>query len=243
MTARHRSPRGLADPSRDPARSLVIVTEGAETEVEYLKSLRRWFRFGPNVKVIGAGGDPCSIVETAATLHCDVTARRRHRIPDYVEFDEAWAVFDVESDPSRTSKVQKAIALARRCGVSVAASNPCFEFWLVLHLVDHIAPFGASKDVAKVLSNHFPSYSKSTPPPPTQENLTSATTRAALGRNHHRDGGGDGNPSTNMDHLIASLVKAASPTVSVTLGGLCDYDETDLSLVSGVKTGGAPPPR
>lgn len=213
----------------------MIVAEGAETEVEYLKSLRRWFRFGPNVKVIGAGGDPCSIVETAAALHGDISARRRHHIPDYVEFDEAWAVFDIESDPRRAAKVQEAIALARRCGVNVAASNPCFEFWLVLHLVDHIAPFGASKDVVKVLSNHFPGYSKSTPPSPTQENLASATARAASGRKYHLAGGGDGNPSTNMDHLITALVNAASPTVRVTLAGLCDYDEADVSLVAGVK--------
>lgn len=234
MVAKHRAPRRVAGPSRDSAKSLVIVTEGAETEVEYLRSLRRWFRFGPNVKVIGGGGDPVSIVEIASALRSDISSRRRHRIPDYVEFDEAWAVFDIESDPSRATKVQEAIALARRCGVNVAASNPCFEFWLVLHLVDHTAPFGASKDVVKVLENHFAGYSKSTPPSPTQENLASATTRAALGRSRHRDGGADGNPSTNMDHLITSLVDAASPTVRVTLAGLCDYDAADVTLVSGV---------
>ena len=33
--------------------------------------------------------------------------------------------------------MREALALARRHGIHVAVSNPCFEFWLVLHFRDH----------------------------------------------------------------------------------------------------------
>ncbi|MBN2404669.1 MAG: RloB domain-containing protein [Coriobacteriia bacterium] len=235
MVARHRAPRRQAVPAKERAKSLLVVTEGVETEPEYLKSVRRMLR--ANVKIVGFGGDPRSLVETAAALYSDQDMRRRYRIPSWTEFDEAWVVFDTELDPSRVAKVAEAVLLAQKFGVRVAASNPCFEYWLVLHFSEHLAPFQTSRDAAKVLLSHCPGYSKSTPPAPTEASLACATMRAAAVRKHHREGKGDGNPSTNMDHLVTSLVEAASPTVSVALAGLNPYDERDVLLVCGMNDG------
>lgn len=236
MVARRRSPRSRADASKVARKSLVIVTEGTETEPAYLKALRGWFKFGQNVHVVGLGADPCTVVKVAAVLRSDLSMRRKYGIPDYVDFDEAWAVFDKESDPSKSKTVEKAIVLARQGGVYCAASNPCFEYWLVLHFVDHAAPFQTSKAAKQVLLKHHPQFSKSTPASPTNVTLPDAVTRAVSSRDRHLAGVGDGNPSTNVDQLIASLVEAASPSVSLSL--IPDaYDESAAILVCGVKSG------
>jgi hypothetical protein len=54
---------------------------------------------------------------------------------------------------------------ARRPGsrlrVDLAISNPCFEFWLLLHFEACSAPLPCYGDVAKRLLKHVPGFSKS----------------------------------------------------------------------------------
>lgn len=46
-----------------------------------------------------------------------------------------WCIFDVEW-PRNHPNLDVAVALARKHGIGLAISNPCFELWLVLHHKD-----------------------------------------------------------------------------------------------------------
>ncbi|MFG2166066.1 RloB family protein [Micromonospora chersina] len=116
---------------RVPRKTLAVFCEGERTEPEYLEALRR----EPEVREVaavdlriesqGTGSVPLTLVRMA------VEARERAEREEG-EVDEFWCVFDVEW-PRNHPGLKEAIQLARRHGIHLAISNPCFELWLILH--------------------------------------------------------------------------------------------------------------
>lgn len=89
------------------------------------------------------GLDPESLVRFAA---------RKRAV---VECDQVWCVVDVdEFDLSRATR------LAQREDVRLAISNPCFEYWLLLHFELCSAPLTCYDDVHRRLARHVPHYDK-----------------------------------------------------------------------------------
>lgn len=122
---------------------ILIVTEGTQTEPQYFEGLKKHLRATGldvvGVDVHGIGRDPERIVDEAA---------RRMKAARREPYDEVWCVFDVDRhdlSPARAS--------ARRAGVSVAISNPCFEIWLLWHFIDQFASIDA-KALKKALGGH-----------------------------------------------------------------------------------------
>jgi hypothetical protein len=58
--------------------------------------------------------------------------RKRDRLD---AFDQVWCVFDVEYGADQPARygLDEAIDNARRNQIATAVSNPCFEFWLLIH--------------------------------------------------------------------------------------------------------------
>lgn len=110
---------------RQPKKTLQIFCEGERTEPEYLLALKR----EPEVRDVSAvdlqvelgstGSVPMTLVNLA------VEAIRNSD-------GEVWCVFDVEW-PQNHPNLVEACDKARRHGIRLAISNPCFELWLVLH--------------------------------------------------------------------------------------------------------------
>ena len=225
---RGRAPRTRRPPRQDPRKTLVIVSEGTQTEPAYLKSVRRLFRFGRNVAVFGTGDDPLRIVRLAEDLRDNASVRAKCGLDALQIFDEAWAVFDVESDPARGERLREAVTVAGAAGVNVATSNPCFEFWLLLHVTEHTAAIQSPIAAQVLLRTLLGSYEKSSPPAPTVDTIGQAAVRARAARKRHLDNSSDGNPSTNWDHLMAALANAADPRVR---DGLPQFDAYDGSLI------------
>lgn len=98
------------------------------------------------IKVKTKGADPHTVVRYAAGL--------RNQAGD--SYDEVWCVVDVDD-----FDVAKAVTTARRAGISLAISNPCFEYWLLLHFEACAAPLPCYADVARRLRRHVPEYDKS----------------------------------------------------------------------------------
>ena len=71
------------------------------------------------------------------------------------DFDEVWCVVDVdEFDLSSTFQV------ARRSGVKLAVSNPCFELWLLLHHEDYHGRLEQCAAAYRRVKKHVPAYDK-----------------------------------------------------------------------------------
>lgn len=121
--------------TRRPRKTVMVFCEGERSEPEYLQALKResvvreTASVDLRVDTNHGGSVPMTLVRRA------VKARRRAESEDG-EIDEFWCVFDVEW-PTNHPDLKNAIDLARRNGIHLAISNPCFELWLILHFADH----------------------------------------------------------------------------------------------------------
>jgi RloB-like protein len=115
------------------------------TEVDWLQDLHRRFR-GVVVRAEGEVGTPVSVVKKAAER------LKKLRSGKIASRDEVWAVFDCDEHD-----VGGALERARALGIGVAFSNPCFELWPLLHLVDHSAWIHRHA-AQRALHEHHPAY-------------------------------------------------------------------------------------
>ena len=118
-------------------------------------------------------------------------------------------VYDLEqTHDERRRLARKAAPKQRAQGVRAAESDPCFEYWFLLHEEFTTSPFPDAGSVVKRLRTHsaWSNYAKSMPIPTTlMAKVPSAVARAEQCRRHHKKAGGDRNPSTDVDVLVRSL--------------------------------------
>lgn len=134
--------------SRKPKDRVLVVCCGARTEKLYLDGMRRHFRDSPvAIQVKPDVGSPSQLVSYAVKLWQG----------DRDGFDQVWCVFDVDEFGQ---DVATAVMRAEQAGVSVAVSNPCFEFWLLLHVKDHSGWLANGTVARKTLCSALPGYDK-----------------------------------------------------------------------------------
>lgn len=125
-----RLPRGRSTKKRSRGKRYLIVTNGKVTEKEYFERLVDLYGLRGRVVIDkgAAGRDPKTLVERAADLKAkeDEEARKER----FDSWESVWAVTDVD-DFSMFAAQQ----LAKQEAVSLAVSNPCFEVWLIDHVI------------------------------------------------------------------------------------------------------------
>ncbi|MBI1290358.1 hypothetical protein GC173_03840 [bacterium] len=182
----------------------LIVVEGKKTEVNYFEALRKFLRLHVvQVAVVHPPAtDPVSLVEHAIKLR-----NERRRQSGYPAFDQVWVVFDLEKQhDERRKKAQDAEALAGREKIQLAVSDPCFEFWLLLHYCYTTVHLKSGDDAKRLLAQHLPGYTEAYDFGPDLFNRTrDAKLRAEQVRAHHDSCSSDRNPITNVDRLIVEL--------------------------------------
>jgi hypothetical protein len=67
---------------------------------------------------------------------------------------------DVDEFERDGGRISAAVRLADRAGIRLAVSNPCFEYWLLLHHADCAAPNLSCGPVVDRLRQHVPAYDK-----------------------------------------------------------------------------------
>lgn len=200
-------------PRQDPRRTFLIVTEGAKTEPNYFKALRDDLR----LKTVhiefehSTRTDPISLTQYAIKLR-DQRAKSA-RSGDGVEYDEVWVVFDLEEPASpRRAQAQQALRLPRTGGIQFAVSDPCFEYFLLLHYESTTMAFSDCADVIERLMRNWTGYTKGGPlPVDLLARATDAVTRAKTVREAHAATGGLNGPSTDVDSLVVQLNPALGP--------------------------------
>lgn len=114
-----------SDPPTDVSLRLLIISEGVNTEVSYF---RQFEQPTTRVKVLGTGFNTVSLVRRAEQIRADEAAKGRH-------YDQVWCVFDRDDFPAQD--FNEAVRLAEQLFGRVAYSNQAFEYWLLLHFLDH----------------------------------------------------------------------------------------------------------
>jgi hypothetical protein len=201
-------------------RSFLIVTEGLKTEPNYFIALRNRLRLVvADVEILHPGGtDPLTLTSAAIRLRDE--RKRQAKKGFAIAYDEVWVVFDMERphDKRRVLAV-RAMAMKEAAGIKFALSDPCFEFWLLLHEKYTTAQFTDCDAVIKQLRRHWHGYQKGQPPTPDfLEKLPTAVLHAERCRKHHKSCGGDGNPSTKVDILARQLNSATRSYLQFKLG-------------------------
>ncbi|EGJ72033.1 hypothetical protein Bcop_1845 [Bacteroides coprosuis DSM 18011] len=113
------------EPSREEYPSILIVSEGENTEPSYFRQFRLTTA---EVIPLGIGYNTMSLVNKAIEL-------RDKKVGTSHEYNQVWCVFD--KDDYSDDQYNSAIFKATQNDVKVAYSNQSFEYWLLLHLKDH----------------------------------------------------------------------------------------------------------
>jgi hypothetical protein len=193
--------------SRTARGQIVVFCEGKVTETRYFSDFMRDCRNSlVEVRVAGGIGVPMTIVDRAINEQNLLNRSVRKRSAD--SFDSIFtvrAVFDFDDHP----KVTEAIEFANARGVRVGYSNPCIEFWGLLHFSDSDRPLGRA-DAQAELKRQMPSYDHARQPVfdflLLKPNYELAVRRASLGRGRCRDDRQErGNPSTSIDELLEEI--------------------------------------
>jgi hypothetical protein len=136
-------------PSRRPRPAVLIVCGAHRTERDYFAGLRSQLGSRSiNIVVEERSGAPDQVVNFTAAYE------------GAQDFEERWCVVDVDHFEREGGKVSKAMAAGRSGGIGVAVSNPCFEYWLLLHHADRSFPAHACSEIAQALRKALPGYDK-----------------------------------------------------------------------------------
>ncbi len=81
-----------------------------------------------------------------------------------MEADEKWALLDADHylEGTHLTSFLSALRRADDCGIQVAISKPCFEFWLLLHLVETEAALsvGNAREAEEAVRTALGGYNK-----------------------------------------------------------------------------------
>ena len=140
----------------DPKVEIYIVCEGKNTEPAYFENCADYYGNGlVSIRPLPGAGVPLTIIQTAKELKAALLEERKKRKVknSYDACFRVWAVFDRDEHP----EVERALAMAADSKIDVGFSNPCFEIWPLLHLLDYGGQDGRHA-VQKRLTAQMPTY-------------------------------------------------------------------------------------
>lgn len=148
------------EPQIEPRESLLLVCEGEKTEPMYFKFLRDRFRLASVEVEIDreSGSAPISVVDRAIELR-DRRAGEATSSTVLTEYDMVYCIIDVEA-PVPHPSLDQAIDKARGNELVAILSNPCFEYWYLLHFEKTAALMNSNEQLIRALKAHVPSYTK-----------------------------------------------------------------------------------
>lgn len=173
-------------------RSILVFTEGRETEPQYLTHMNRRNR-SVSVRIDNRHAQPLKLAQTAVRAARDLRP------------DECWVVFDRDTHPS----IAEAVSVAEAAGLNVALSCPCFELWLVWHFEDFTRPSGSHDDVRRRAQEllHCDKVLTETALASLMARTDEALRRAAEADEWHRRSGAPGHPDPGSGvHLLVRSI-------------------------------------
>jgi len=142
---------------KEPRKSVLIVCEGEKTEPKYFRMLTSNLRLVMvEVKIVGEGAAPINVVDRAIELRGERKQLAKKSITK-AAYEVVYCVIDVEA-PVPHESLARAIDKAKGNKLDVILSNPCFEYWYILHFRKTSAPFNTSRDAKSALGQEHSAY-------------------------------------------------------------------------------------
>ncbi|MBN1124645.1 MAG: RloB domain-containing protein [Sedimentisphaerales bacterium] len=187
----------------------MIVCEGQKTERYYFEGLKRTLGLQTmEIQVEPLGAAPITVVDYALELR-EERKKRARRSPILTPYDDVWCVVDVEIPPHES--LNRACVKARDNNLKFALSNPCFEYWYLIHFEHTSALMNSIDEVITRLKHHQSGYKKNDPDfftivfPHTQKAIDNA--EAVLREKHYEDDLRKCNPSTHVHRIVKKLLE------------------------------------
>ena len=143
---------------------ILIVTEGSQTEPKYFEHYRSR-QTNIDIRVVGShtkGGE----TDYLALIRKAVEYQSKNQL-SVSNGDAVWVVADGDvnyntPDPiaAKDKLLSKAQKMADAKGIHIALSNPCFEFWYLLHFQYTTKFFKDYPAVKNALTTYLPDYEK-----------------------------------------------------------------------------------
>jgi len=198
-------------PSRGLKKSILISVEDDKSARLYFQKFRVALR-NQRIVVIAdfLGSAPTSVIAAAKNAVAENEKLVKADAAD--PFEEVWVVFDTEGpqNSERQKAARHAIDQAHQLKYRTAISNPCFEYWILLHFeyfVNQLADGNAAK---KKVKKYLPRYEKGTccydDTRPFVEIAISNSERVWRERFQGIEHPCDCHPSTEIHRLIKSLI-------------------------------------
>lgn len=136
MAAHKRSGRA-SRPKRQPARRILVVTEGTRTEPQYVEGLNRYLRSAGAtavVKPVPVGKDPMKVVRKCIEIRDKAASAKK-------DYDVCVCLVDVDEHNALPAACQ----LAALESILLLVSNLKFEVWLRWHTEDKRSALSTSQ--------------------------------------------------------------------------------------------------
>jgi len=128
-----------------PFKTFKIFCEGEKTEPYYLKGYIATLDNDAGKKVFEV---PPTENNTAAQLVDEAIDAKNS--PNALPGDEFWVVYDRESPAKYPDQLHaEALLKAQQNGINIALCNVCFEYWILIHMIETDAPYQNCGDVLK----------------------------------------------------------------------------------------------
>ena len=136
--------------------------------------------------------------------------------PRFAPFDEVWCVVDTERRNDNASW-ERGVDRATSTGLRLAWSNPCFEYWLLLHFEKVGRSFDGYAAIRPCVSRHIKHYEKKADC--FEELAPRIPTAIDHSKRIHRSQWQDTpksidcNPATTVHELVERLIQVAGMTI------------------------------
>jgi len=165
-----------------------------------------------DVEIVGEGAAPITVVNSAIELREERKQIAKKSLTK-TAYEVVYCVIDVES-PFPHESLARSINKAQDNKLEVILSNPCFEYWYILHFRKTSAPFHTNDEAISALRREHPAYRKNDTTifdviyPKTSDAIKNS--KEVLNEQHNdAEDLRDCNPSTHMHKIVEYLQNTA----------------------------------
>jgi len=121
---------------RDPLPVIVVVCDDAKTAVAYFELLKRSVKKKLTLTVVRNPCDRATAADVIAEAKRHQEQLQQPQSHDSSDQSSVWALIDLEQAPERRQLAKEAKEAGEKAGILVATSDPCYEVWTLLHILD-----------------------------------------------------------------------------------------------------------
>ena len=215
--------------------TIVIICEGKDTETIYLDNFNsKYTKVDVRIadknskgKNKGKATDPENLVKKAIEI-----SKKDYDINEK-DGDRVWCVFDIDINynnnnamQSKINEIQKAKTLSNKNKIRLGISNPCFEFWYLLHFEYTTSNLKNYDDVKKRLDKYISNYDKNKNVySKLKDNLTTAISNSKKLKKHH-ESLDKILPNAENDYLKINVEDFVKSNPYTNINELIEYMET-----------------